>query len=83
VLPARCTSLGAAALAANLADLRRGEAPMADMLAAERALRAQVPPATVTRIRNACPPAEGREGDLAAARALIEAPEAWNTALAR
>jgi carboxyl-terminal processing protease len=83
VLPALCTSLGADAVAASLAELRRGDAPMADMQVAERVLRAPVPAATVARIRNACPPAEGREGDLAAARALIEAPEAYEAALAR
>ncbi|MGG5821850.1 S41 family peptidase [Falsiroseomonas sp. HW251] len=81
VLPALCTSLGPEDVAAALARLRAGEAPMARALARQRAARPPVPPADLAAIRGACPPAEGRPADLAAARALIENPAAYRTAL--
>jgi carboxyl-terminal processing protease len=83
VLPALCTSLGAEATEAGLARLRRGDPPMAMALARLRAARAPVPPAEVTALRSTCPPAEGRDSDVAAAQALIDAPEAYSAALAR
>lgn len=84
VLPALCTGLGAEAVAAGLARLHRGDPPpMAAALARLRAARAPVPASEVAALRETCPPAEGREADLAAARALIEAPEAYAAALAR
>jgi len=81
VLPSLCTSLGADALAADLAALRGGTAPMAPVLARLRAARAPAVASEVATLRSACPPAEGRDSDLAAARALIEAPEAMRAAM--
>lgn len=83
VLPTLCTSLGAEALAADLARLGRGQAPMAEPLARLHAVRAPVPAAEIAALRAACPPAEGREADLLAAQALILSPAAYEVALAR
>jgi carboxyl-terminal processing protease len=81
VLPAVCTSLGQEALGAALAGLGRGEVAMAPVLARIRATRPPVPAAEVAALRGACPPAEGRAADLAAARTLIERPSAYLAAL--
>lgn len=81
VLPALCTSLGPEVVAQGLAALRQGEAPMARTLTRLRAARAPVLASEITALRNACPPAEGREDDQQAARALIETPAAYATAL--
>ncbi|PWS36501.1 peptidase S41 [Falsiroseomonas bella] len=81
VLPELCTSLGPEALAAGLAELAAGRPPMAAALARQRAARPPVLPSEVVALRGACPPAEGRPADLAAARALIDSPRAYETAL--
>jgi carboxyl-terminal processing protease len=81
VLPALCTSLGPEALAASLAQLGAGEPPMARALARQRAARPPVLPSEVAALRSACPPAEGRAADLAAARALIGNATAYATAV--
>ncbi|WP_431268922.1 VacB/RNase II family 3'-5' exoribonuclease [Dankookia sp. P2] len=83
VLPAVCTSLGTEATAAALARLRQGDSSMARPLARLRAARAPVPGSEVTALRNTCPPAEGRPGDLGVARTLIEQADAYESALAR
>jgi len=83
VLPALCTSLGPEALARALAQLNRGESPMAPVLARQRAARAPVPTEEIATLRGACPPAEGRGADLTAARALIDSPVAYRAALNR
>ena len=81
VLPAVCTSLGPALLATGLAELAAGRAPMAAALSLQRAARAPLPAADVAALRGACPPAEGRAADAAAARALIENPAAYAAAV--
>jgi carboxyl-terminal processing protease len=81
VLPSLCTSLGPEVVAQGLAQLRQGQAPMGAVLARQRAARAPVLASEMTALRNACPPAEGREDDQLAARALIETPEAYATAV--
>jgi carboxyl-terminal processing protease len=81
VLPELCTSLGPEALAAGLAALAEGRPPMAAALARQRAARPPVLASEVVALRSACPPAEGRAADLAAARALIDSPRAYQTAL--
>jgi carboxyl-terminal processing protease len=81
VMPALCTSLGPEALAAGLARLAAGESPMGEALARQRAARAPLAPAELAALRGACPPAEGRAADLAAARALIERPAAYAAAV--
>jgi carboxyl-terminal processing protease len=82
VLPVLCTSLGPEALASALAQLRQGEAPMARAIARQRTARAPVLASETAALRGACPPAEGRAADLAAARALIDSPAAYAAALA-
>ncbi len=80
VLPTLCTSLGPEPLTEGLARLSHGESPMARAIARQRAARAPVLASEMAALRGACPPAEGRTGDLAAARALIENPAAYATA---
>ncbi len=81
VLPAVCTSLGPDSLTAALAGLGRGEIAMAPVLARIRGLRPPVPAAELVALRGACPPAEGRAADIAAARTLIERPSSYLAAL--
>lgn len=81
VLPTVCTSLGAESLAAALTRLPQGEVAMAPVLARARASRPPVPAAEIAALRSACPPAEGRAADPAAARVLIERPAAYLSAL--
>jgi carboxyl-terminal processing protease len=89
VLPAVCTSLGAQALAEDLERLRRDEPPAGAAPARPRALRTLPPPAAplsgaeIAALRASCPPAEGRDADVATARALLDAPNAYAAALAR
>ena len=70
VLPALCTSLGTEETARNLATLGTADSPMAIPLARARAARAPVPVSEIAALRNACPPAEGRDADLAYGRTL-------------
>ena len=81
VLPQVCTSLGTEALSRQLGALSAGFQPMAEAIRRERAARAPVPASEVLQIRAACPGAEGRAADLAAARALIADPAAYAAAL--
>ena len=83
VLPALCTSLGEEATAAALAGLRRGDSVMAPALRRARGVRAPAAAAELAELRAICPPAEGRDADLGAARALLEDPGAYAAALAR
>ncbi len=83
VIPAVCTSLGAEALARDLALLRQGEPPSGAGIARLRASRPPPPleTAEIAALRASCPPAEGREADEAVARALLDSPTAYATAL--
>ncbi len=83
VLPGLCTSLGAEATAQAMAALRRGDAPMAAALARQRLARAPVPASEVAQLRATCPPAEGRDSDAEAARALLASPDAYVAARRR
>jgi carboxyl-terminal processing protease len=83
VLPALCTSLGTEVQAAQQARLAQGEAPMGEALARLRAARAPVSAGEAATIRNACPPAEGRDSDLAVAQWLAMNPAAYAAALPR
>lgn len=83
VMPAVCTSLGAEATERAMARLTaNGEAPMAPALARHARARVPVPAEELAALRNACPPAEGREADLAVARLLLNHPRAWRAAAA-
>jgi carboxyl-terminal processing protease len=81
VLPQVCTSLGEAVLQRELAALAEGQQPMLRDLEEERGARAPLTPAHILAMRNACPAAEGRDADLATARALIDNPAAYAAAL--
>lgn len=83
VLPALCTAFGPEATAAALARLARRDPPMGPVLARLRAARAPVAGSEVAALRASCPPAEGRDGDLLAARLLFEQQDALSTALGR
>ncbi len=81
VLPQVCTSLGRAALSADLAALSQGQQPMSKALEIHRAARAPLRPTEVLAIRNYCPAAEGRDADLDVAKLLIGDPAAYAAAL--
>ncbi|HST75881.1 MAG TPA: S41 family peptidase [Acetobacteraceae bacterium] len=81
VLPQVCTSLGEGELAREMAELDAGRQPMAAALARHERARAPLPVAEILAIRGTCPASEGRESDLATARALIGNPGAYATAL--
>lgn len=81
VLPALCTSLGLEAARSGLQALGAGMAPMGAVLQRQRRARAPVPASEVAALRGTCPPAEGRELDLQAARALLDNPGAYRAAL--
>jgi len=81
VLPQVCTSLGEVALQRQLAALAEGIQPLQHVIDMDRAARPPLSPARMLEIRNACPAAEGREADLATARALIDNPAAYAAAL--
>ena len=81
VLPQVCTSLGRRELDREFVDLAAGRQPMAAALALHRRARAPLPAAEVLAVRSACPAAEGRDLDLAAARFLIRNPAAYASAL--
>lgn len=81
VLPAICT--GRDESEAAVALLRQGQSPAVPTLRRVRPLRAPLPMAEVAALRAACPPAEGRESDLAVAAALLENPAAYAEALGR
>lgn len=81
VLPQVCSSLGEVALQRQLTALAEGVQPMQHEIDVDRAVRAPLSPTQMLAIRNACPAAEGREADLATARALIDNPAAYAAAL--
>jgi carboxyl-terminal processing protease len=81
VLPQVCTSLGETVLQRQLTALAEGLQPMQRDIEVDRAARAPLSPTQVLAIRNACPAAEGRDSDLATARALIDNPAAYAAAL--
>ena len=54
---------------------------MAPDIAAHRRARAPLTQARILAIRNACPPAEGRELDIEGALSLIADPTAYDAAL--
>jgi carboxyl-terminal processing protease len=81
VLPQVCTSLGEPALSWQLDALASGAQPMAPLLTRARDARVPVPPAEVSTVRDACPPASGTRLDLRAALRLVAEPRAYAAAL--
>ena len=80
-MPQVCTSLGEDRLRTQLAALLRGQLEIAAALTRHDAARAPLPAAQVVELRNDCPAAEGRDGDLTAAGFLLDHPGAYQTAL--
>jgi carboxyl-terminal processing protease len=83
VLPQVCTSLGEEFLRRQQTALLHGRNLLAGALAEARTARAPVPLSQVLAIRSACPAAEGRDDDFAAAAFLIASPAAYQAALLR
>lgn len=81
VLPQVCTSLGSDSVSQQIASLNRGISRFAAVLARHRAARAPVSTAETVDLRAACPAADGRDSDLAAARTLLNNPTAYTAAL--
>lgn len=81
VLPEVCTSFGAVALDRQLALLAQGIQPMARALYDHDTARAPLPLAQILAIRASCPAAVGTEGDMVAARELIDDPAAYAASL--
>ncbi len=81
LLPQVCTSRGQDVLRRQLDALASRRQLMAGDIAAHRRARAPLTPARIQAIRNTCPPGEGREADIEAARMLIANPIAYETAL--
>lgn len=81
VLPQICTSLGQEQLARQMASLAEGRLAMRDAVLRHAAARAPVPPPQMIELRAPCPAAEGRDGDLRVAQALLDNPAAYNAAL--
>ena len=81
VLPQVCTSLGAESLTQQLQSLNRGVSRLATTIARHRAARPPVSAAAIVDLRTACPAADGRDGDMAAARFLLGNPKAYAAAL--
>jgi carboxyl-terminal processing protease len=71
VLPGLCLAGEPEDAARALAALHAGARPMSIAQARQRALRHPVAAAEVEALRRTCPPGDGRETDLAAARALV------------
>jgi len=80
VLPQVCTSQGPDATMQKLSALDHGRQRLAEALARHRAARAPLPGAEMIAIRGACPSAEGRDMDFAAARYLLDHPAAYASA---
>jgi carboxyl-terminal processing protease len=81
LLPQVCTSRGQDAMRRQLSALAGGRQIMASEIAAHRRARAPLTAAQIQGIRNVCPPGEGRDIDLEAARSLIRNDAAYAAAL--
>jgi len=80
VLPQVCTSLGPDGLAQQLASLERGTQQLGAALDRHRSARVPVAAAAILDQRTVCPAGEARDGDMLAARYLLEHPAAYAAA---
>ena len=80
VMPQVCTSQGPDSTTVQLQSLTHGTSRMAAAVARERATRAPVPANEIINLRTPCPAADGRDGDLVAARYLLANDRAYETA---
>ena len=81
VLPQFCTSLGSLEIDRALARLAGGQQPLEAALARHRAAGTSPAPLLTSELRGICPPRDGSDTDLTAARALLATPGAYATAL--
>lgn len=81
VLPQVCTSMGEESVARQQDELAGGHSVMTRAIEQQRQARPPVSPPLALEIRNACPAAEGSGLDLAAARWLVDHPQAYVGAL--
>ena len=81
LMPQVCTSRGRDALRKQLDALAEGRQPMTAAVTLHRSARAPISDEAVIASRGSCPPAEGRDADMDAARLLIENPAAYAAAL--
>jgi carboxyl-terminal processing protease len=81
VFPQICTSLGDGSVRRQLAALAEGNVVMNDAIKAHRAARIPLSPDQIVAIRQRCPAADPREGDVDVAEALVENPATYATAL--
>ena len=80
VLPQVCTSLGQDDLTLQLSSLGRGVQRLQAALDRHRATLIPVAPAIILEQRTACPAGEPRDGDMLAARYLLDHPTAYAAA---
>lgn len=81
VMPQVCTSLGEAFVREQLGALGAGRVLLGPALARTRAARPPLPQAQAIEMREACPASVGRDGDLDAARWLLDHSAAYGAAL--
>ncbi|KXV62931.1 peptidase S41 [Acetobacter orleanensis] len=82
VMPQVCTSLGEAEITRQMHDLAAGKLDNQPAVEASRLARFPLPVSRILAIRKACPAALGSDRDLDAARALLENPKGYKTAIA-
>ena len=80
VLPQVCTSLGQDGVQEQLASLQQGTLRLQAALERHRSTRAPALAADIVEQRTACPASEPREGDMLAARWLLDHPAAYDAA---
>ena len=80
VLPQVCSSLGQDGMQQQLASLQQGTLRLQAALERHRATRAPALAADILERRTACPASEPREGDMQAARWLLDHPAAYDAA---
>ncbi|HEX3995195.1 MAG TPA: S41 family peptidase [Acetobacteraceae bacterium] len=81
VMPQVCTSKGDDVVRAQLAALASGKWLMEFAVGRHDAARAPLTPDQIVTIREPCPAADPRDGDLAIAERLVEAPKSYAAAL--
>ncbi len=81
VIPEVCTSLGQSSLDRQLQDLAGGVFDERRAVIDSRDARAPLPVARILELRQACPAAIGSDGDLDAARSLLDTPGSYRAAL--
>ncbi|WP_212373890.1 S41 family peptidase [Acetobacter persici] len=82
VMPQLCTSLGEAETTRQIHDLAAGKLDNQPAVEASRLARFPLPVPRILAIRKACPAALGSDKDLDVARALLENPKWYKTAIA-